>query len=158
MRVCVTSFCQPLLSFLSKPARIDATPVLYEKSREKYLKKSISLGNEERCVIIEEPGSLPKGNIQLANAICICGPPSLPQQLDVIKEPEGSSANPTTSHADEMHTKYCDPRYEYHPVCGYQRVTHRRSEDMRRTCEIGRIGGICCKLGSTGGFLTWTRK
>jgi hypothetical protein len=30
----VTSFCQPLLSFLSKPARIDATPVLYEKSRE----------------------------------------------------------------------------------------------------------------------------
>ena len=56
MRVCVTSFCQPLLSFLSKPARIDATPVLYEKSREKYLKKSISLGNEEGCVIIKEPG------------------------------------------------------------------------------------------------------
>jgi len=44
----VTSFCQPLLSFLSKPARIDATPVLYEKSREKYLKKSINLRIDER--------------------------------------------------------------------------------------------------------------
>src|SRR5882762_4047671 len=38
-----TSFCQPLLSFWSKPALIDATPVLYEKSRAKYLKKSINL-------------------------------------------------------------------------------------------------------------------
>jgi hypothetical protein len=41
---------------------------------------------------------------------------------------------------------------------GRQQVRHNRSEDVGRTCEIGRIGGICCKLGSTGGFLTWTRK
>jgi hypothetical protein len=51
MKKSVTSFCQPLLSFLSKPARIDATPVLYEKSREKYLKKSISLGNERGALV-----------------------------------------------------------------------------------------------------------
>lgn len=78
MKQCVTSFCQPLLSFLSKPARIDATPVLYEKSREKYLKKSISLGNGEGR-ISQELGSSPmwqKRNTQLANAVCICGPPS----------------------------------------------------------------------------------
>lgn len=41
---------------------------------------------------------------------------------------------------------------------GRQRVAHGCNEDGERTCEIGRIGGICCKLGSTGGFLTWTRK
>ena len=53
---CLTSFCQPLLSFLSKPARIDATPVLYKKSREKYLKKSISLGNRRDGCISQERG------------------------------------------------------------------------------------------------------
>ncbi len=62
------------------------------------------------------------------------------------------------SRADEGHTKYCVPRYEYRPVRGRQRVTNSGSEVAGRTCEIGRIGGICCKLGSTGGFLTWTRK
>ena len=56
------------------------------------------------------------------------------------------------------HTKYYTPRYEYRPVRGRQRGRHNRTEDVRQTCEIGRIGGICCKLGSTGGFLTWTRK
>jgi hypothetical protein len=101
-----------------------------------------------------------KGNTQLANAICICGLPSLPQQLDVIKEPEGQSAHrsPTASRSDEMHTKYCTPPYEYRPVYRHQRVAHKRSEDVGPTREIGRIGGICCKLGSTGGCLTWTRK
>ena len=119
MRACVTSFCQPLLSFLIKPARIDATPVLYEKSREKYLKKSISLGNEERYLLLRNRG-YHRRNLQLANAICICGPPSLPQQLNIIKEPEEQSVNPATSRADKMLTKYCIPQYEYHPVCEHQ--------------------------------------
>jgi hypothetical protein len=86
-----TSFCQPLLSFLSKPARIDATPVLYKKSREKYLKKSISLGNGETGASFRNGGDHRigrKGSAQLANAICIGGLPSLPQQLDVVEEPE----------------------------------------------------------------------
>jgi hypothetical protein len=43
-------------------------------------------------------------------------------------------------------------------LCVRQQVRRNRSEDVGRTCEIGRIGGICCRLGSTGGFLTWTRK
>ena len=30
----------------------------------------------------------------------------------------------------------------------------RKDKGVGQTCEIGRIGGICCKLGSTGGFLT----
>jgi hypothetical protein len=79
-------------------------------------------------VRIQRLGSLPmwqKGNTQLANAICICGLPSLPQQFDVIKEPEEWSAN-RSSVAPEMHTKYCNPRYEYHPVCGHQRVAHKK--------------------------------
>jgi hypothetical protein len=39
----LTSVDQPLLSFFSRPARIEATPRPYENSREKYLKKSMSL-------------------------------------------------------------------------------------------------------------------
>jgi len=52
------------------------------------------------------------GNIQLANAICICGLPSLPQQLDVVEEPEDSSVDQhgvTAPRADGIHTKYCIP-------------------------------------------------
>lgn len=46
-----TSCGQPLSSFLSKPALMLATPVLYRKSLEKYRKKSISLreGSEHPC-------------------------------------------------------------------------------------------------------------
>jgi len=127
---CLTSFCQPLLSFLSKPARIDATPVLYKKSREKYLKKSISLGKGETDASVRNGGDHQlwlKGNAQLANAICIRGLPSLPQQLDVVKEPERSSVDEErapASRVDGIHTKYCTLRYEYHPVCGRQRTVH----------------------------------
>jgi hypothetical protein len=55
LAVSFTSFSQPLFCFFNSPARIDATPVLYEKSLEKYLKKSISLAlSSVHCACIEK--------------------------------------------------------------------------------------------------------
>ena len=70
-----TSFCHPLLSFFSSPARIDATPVLYEKSREKYRKKSMSLGEalmRRRALhVIEDRFTIPPRFLYLASAIVV---------------------------------------------------------------------------------------
>lgn len=45
----------------------------------------------------------------------------------------------------------------------YSRIFKEKEEKDKKegavlTCDIGRRGGICCRFGNTGGFLTCTKK
>ena len=55
-------------------------------------------------------------------------------------------------------TRYHVHQYDAPPK---EQVVSKHTElggEMVRTGAIGRSGGICCRLGSAGGFLTCTRK
>jgi hypothetical protein len=61
--------------------------------------------------------------------------------------------------------KKCNVHTRHHAhLCGYLTIERGRvsePDQMRRsrpTGDIGRIGGICCRFGRTGGDFTWTKK